>query len=113
MKTKVKALIVIAVIASLLIAGVWAATTYWSNTIQIDPEPAQVLSLSANSTTPEVGETIRFTATVDPPIASITVNFLVNNVTVGAAVTNSSGLADWDYVAPSETTFWVNASATM
>lgn len=111
-KLKLIALLLIGILAT--VGVVYAASIIWSNTITINPVNPSIASLilSINTTTPVVNETIRCICTLSTGATGVTINFLINNVTTGAAVT-SSGIATWDYVVPNDTQFKVNATCTI
>ena len=106
-----KLTIIIAVIAALSIVavGVYAAVTIWSNEVSHTPiDPAAVLTTS--NATPEIGEVVTWTATLDIPSSGIVVTFYLDGVSVGTDTT-TSGIATYDYTVVSITPFIARASA--
>ena len=103
--------ITLAVIGLLIILGtvavVAAASLIQSNPITISPQPTPVpasLVLTANTTTPYVGEKVLLTATLSLATPGIAVDFKQDGVTVATVGTSVGGVATYVTTAMASTT---------
>lgn len=113
MKTSSKttlALILISSLATVLIA--YAATQIWSNTVTITPVALPTLTLTANTTTPMVTETVKFTATLSNSASGVIVNFYRNGTWIGSNST-VNGVCTFNLQVTTTDVLQVNASCTI
>ncbi len=90
----------VALIAS--IGGSIAAYSLMSNVVTITtvlPEPT-ALTLVASATTVTVGSTITFTATLNQPIAGVSITLIRDDVSQASATTNANGVATFQVQVP-------------
>jgi hypothetical protein len=132
MNSKLKAAIIIVLIASLFIGLVAAASYLTSNTVNVlpvvaptptptpfptpTPTPAPVvysLTLASNTTAPTVGENIILTATIAPAVNSVTITFFRNNVALGTSLSNAGGVATYITTISNTTPKEYNATCTV
>jgi hypothetical protein len=123
LNSKLKAAIIIVLIASLFIGLVAAASYLTSNTVNVlpvvaptTPTPVPVvysLTLASNTTAPIVGENIILTATIAPAVNSVTITFFRNNVALGTSLSNAGGVATYITTISNTTPKEYNATCTI
>jgi flagellar basal body-associated protein FliL len=134
MNSKLKAAIIIVLIASLFIGLVVAASYLTSNTVNVTPVAAPTptptpapsptptptpvpivysLTLASNTTSPTVGENIILTASITPAVNSVTITFFRNNIALGTSLSNAGGVATYITTISNTTPKAYNATCTI
>ena len=110
MNKNIVATIALIAVGALIFAGLgYAAITIWSNEVPHTPvDPAVVLTTTND--TPDIGETVTWTATLDVPSDGVVVTFYKDMVSMGTDTT-VAGVATFDYTVLSITSFIARASA--
>ena len=113
MNRKLSITLVLLTILVVSTAGVTATIIIWSNTVPVTVS-AITLTLSANSTSLLMGETVRLTATLSGGVISDkTIILYINGASNGTAVTDSLGKAIFDRQLDVNGTFNFNATVTI
>jgi len=111
MKPATKAIIIVAAIVILAVAGVAVASTllYSEENVEVNPLPppsssvsptptptvtptTYTLHITANTTQPYMGENVTLTAWITPPIENVPVIFFRNNVAIAGGTVNTNSL---------------------
>lgn len=108
---KMSTLAIVTVIA-LATVGAAMAVVILSGTVNITPQTA-TLTLTANSTTPIVGEHVLLTATLNPVMSGKTVTFTNGATTLGTDTTDASGVASLIIAVPSSAVISAQASVIL
>lgn len=113
-KHKILAILVVVIIASLIVGGVYAATILTSNHVTGTPQPTPTptpsptptptpnpnpttVALTQNATgNPFIGDTLHLTATLNKPVAGIAITFYNASVPLTVATTDSLGIATYN-----------------
>jgi hypothetical protein len=96
MKTdKIITVLLVALIAAIIIVGVYAAVTIWSDPVVVTPQ-TPTITVEPSNLTPDYDSLITLTATLSVPSDGIIVTFYADGVSIGTDTT-ALGEATLDY----------------
>jgi hypothetical protein len=99
MNSKTKVALVLLLVVALPFAAVYAVTQLGSNPITIVPQPtptptpSPTIQLTVNTTTPYIGESVRFQAVISTHQQGIAVLFYRNETLMSTIPSDSEGIA--------------------